>query len=103
MRYPLLIKAAFGGGGRGQKVVRDPKKFAESFTGCSKEAELGFGDGSCFVEEYLENVLPDGLKRDLWRHVASEGTVIASSRSTEELARELQRTISPMVGRRSRS
>lgn len=53
--------------------------------------------------EYLENVLPDGLRRALWRHVAREGTVIPSSRSTEELARELHRTISPLVGRRSRS
>lgn len=53
--------------------------------------------------EYLENVLPDGLRRALWRHVAHEGTVIQSSRSTEELAQELQRTISPLVGRRSRS
>ena len=53
--------------------------------------------------EYLENVLPDGLKRALWRHVAREGTIIPSSRSTEELARELQRTIWPLVGRRSRS
>lgn len=55
-RYPLLIKAAFGGGGRGQKVVRDAKKLAEAFDACSKEAELGFGDGGCFVEEYLEDV-----------------------------------------------
>lgn len=53
--------------------------------------------------EYLENVLPDGLRRALWRHVAHEGSVIQSSRSTEELAQELQRTISPLVGRRSRS
>lgn len=53
--------------------------------------------------EYLENVLPEGLRRALWRHVAREGTVIQSSRSTEELAQELQRTISPLVGRRSRS
>ena len=53
--------------------------------------------------EYLENVLPDGLKRALWRHVAREGIVTQSSRSTEELAHELQRTISPLVGRRSRA
>jgi pyruvate carboxylase len=56
IHWPLLIKAAFGGGGRGQKVVRQPEKFAESFEACSKEAELGFGDGGCFIEEYLEDV-----------------------------------------------
>lgn len=56
LHWPLLIKAAFGGGGRGQKVVRTPAKFAESFDACSKEAELGFGDGGCFIEEYLEDV-----------------------------------------------
>jgi len=56
MRIPLLIKAAFGGGGRGQKVVRDIKKFGEFFDACSKEAEMGFGDGACFIEEYLDDV-----------------------------------------------
>lgn len=56
IHWPLLIKAAFGGGGRGQKVVTEPAKFIESFEACSKEAELGFGDGACFIEEYLVDV-----------------------------------------------
>lgn len=53
--------------------------------------------------EYLENVLPEGVRRAVWRHVAEEGITSRSNRSTEELARELHRTIAPLVGRRSRS
>jgi len=52
--------------------------------------------------EYLENVLPDALNRALWRYVGRDGAVTRSARSAEELADELQRTISPLVGRRSR-
>uniref|UniRef100_A0A7S0AU43 Acetyl-CoA carboxylase n=1 Tax=Pyrodinium bahamense TaxID=73915 RepID=A0A7S0AU43_9DINO len=53
LRWPVLIKAAFGGGGRGQKVVQQPEDFDDSFQRCSQEALLGFGDGGCFVEEFL--------------------------------------------------
>ena len=53
--------------------------------------------------EYLENVLPEGVRRAVWRHVAQDGITIRSNRSTEELAQELHRTIAPLVGRRSTS
>ena len=76
---------------------RDPLRFA-LFALASGDPNL---HGTAL--EYLENVLPDGLRRALWRHVAREGTLIQSRRSTEELTDELQRTISPLVGRRSRA
>jgi len=53
LHWPLLIKAAFGGGGRGQKVVQRPEEFDDGFKRCSQEALLGFGDGGCFIEEFL--------------------------------------------------
>ncbi len=52
--YPLLIKAAFGGGGRGMKVVRSPDQLDEAFESAVREAEAAFGRGECFVERYLE-------------------------------------------------
>jgi len=53
LHWPLLIKAAFGGGGRGQKVIYKPQEFDDGFQRCSQEALLGFGDGGCFIEEFL--------------------------------------------------
>ncbi|MFF1252346.1 acetyl/propionyl/methylcrotonyl-CoA carboxylase subunit alpha [Pseudarthrobacter sp. NPDC058329] len=51
---PIAIKAAFGGGGRGLKVVRDIETVEESFDSAVREAEAAFGRGECFVEKYLD-------------------------------------------------
>jgi acetyl-CoA/propionyl-CoA carboxylase biotin carboxyl carrier protein len=51
---PIAIKAAFGGGGRGLKVVRDIDTVEESFDSAVREAEAAFGRGECFVEKYLD-------------------------------------------------
>jgi acetyl-CoA/propionyl-CoA carboxylase biotin carboxyl carrier protein len=51
---PIAIKAAFGGGGRGLKVVRDLAAVEESFASAVREAEAAFGRGDCFVEKYLD-------------------------------------------------
>eukprot|EP00928_Gymnodinium_smaydae_P009064 TRINITY_DN13347_c0_g5_i1.p1 TRINITY_DN13347_c0_g5~~TRINITY_DN13347_c0_g5_i1.p1 ORF type:complete len:1168 (-),score=188.02 TRINITY_DN13347_c0_g5_i1:39-3542(-) len=53
MKFPLLLKASYGGGGRGQSVVHTPEKFAEEFAKCSKEAEMSFGRAEVFVERFL--------------------------------------------------
>jgi len=52
--YPIAIKAAFGGGGRGMKVVRDPADVADALDSARREAESAFGRGECYVERYLE-------------------------------------------------
>ena len=52
--FPLLIKAAAGGGGRGQRVVRSAKDFAPALRDARAEAELAFGSSLVFVERYLE-------------------------------------------------
>ncbi|MBG6217336.1 acetyl-CoA/propionyl-CoA carboxylase biotin carboxyl carrier protein [Arthrobacter sp. CAN_A6] len=51
---PLAIKAAFGGGGRGIKVVRDKDEIPEAYESAVREATAAFGRGECFVERFLD-------------------------------------------------
>ncbi|WP_051476790.1 biotin carboxylase N-terminal domain-containing protein [Arthrobacter sp. Br18] len=51
---PLAIKAAFGGGGRGIKVVRSREEIPESYEAAVREATAAFGRGECFVERFLD-------------------------------------------------
>ncbi|MFF2242744.1 biotin carboxylase N-terminal domain-containing protein [Arthrobacter sp. NPDC058130] len=51
---PIAIKAAFGGGGRGMKVVRVLDEVEEAFDSAVREAVAAFGRGECFVERYLD-------------------------------------------------
>ncbi|MDO5745349.1 MAG: biotin carboxylase N-terminal domain-containing protein [Micrococcaceae bacterium] len=51
---PVAIKAAFGGGGRGIKVVRTFEEIDDSFDSAVREATMAFGRGECFVERFLD-------------------------------------------------
>jgi acetyl-CoA/propionyl-CoA carboxylase, biotin carboxylase, biotin carboxyl carrier protein len=51
---PVAIKAAFGGGGRGLKVVHEADQITEMYESAVREAVAAFGRGECFVERYLE-------------------------------------------------
>ena len=53
--YPVIIKAASGGGGRGMRIVRKPEEMEKMFLIASKEAEKAFNDPSVFIEKYIEN------------------------------------------------
>jgi len=53
--FPVIVKAAAGGGGKGMRVVRRPEDLAESLAIASREAQANFADGTVFVEKYLEN------------------------------------------------
>lgn len=53
--YPVLIKAAHGGGGRGMKLVENPTDFASAWELASSEAEAAFGSGRVFVEAYIRD------------------------------------------------
>ncbi len=53
--YPVIIKAASGGGGRGMRIVRKSEEMGKMFTIATKEAEKAFNDASVFVEKYIEN------------------------------------------------
>ncbi len=53
--YPVIIKAASGGGGRGMRIVRKADEMEKLFIIASKEAEKAFNDPSVFIEKYIEN------------------------------------------------
>ena len=52
--YPILVKAAAGGGGKGMRIVKTSKDLKESIASAEREAEGGFGDKRVFLERYIE-------------------------------------------------
>jgi pyruvate carboxylase len=52
--FPIIIKAAYGGGGRGMRVVRDQETLQENFERATSEAKSAFGNGTVFVERFLD-------------------------------------------------
>ncbi|PNH26572.1 hypothetical protein BJF96_g10125 [Verticillium dahliae] len=52
--FPIIIKAAYGGGGRGMRVVREQESLKESFERATSEAKSAFGNGTVFVERFLD-------------------------------------------------
>ena len=51
--FPLLVKAAAGGGGRGMRVVERAEELEEALEAAAREAEAAFGDGTVYCERYL--------------------------------------------------
>jgi acetyl-CoA carboxylase biotin carboxylase subunit len=52
--YPVLLKAAAGGGGKGMRVVLTPAELPRAFAGAAHEAQAAFGDSSLYIEKLLE-------------------------------------------------
>jgi acetyl-CoA carboxylase biotin carboxylase subunit len=52
--YPVLIKAASGGGGRGMKLVREAGEFKTALAACRMESKAAFGNDAVYIEKYLE-------------------------------------------------
>ena len=52
--YPVILKAASGGGGRGMRVVEDEKYLENAFLAASSEAESAFGDPTIYMEKFIE-------------------------------------------------
>jgi len=86
---PVVIKAAFGGGGRGLKVVRSIAEIPELYDSAVREAAAAFGRGECFVERYLDKP----------RHVETQcladahGTVVVLSTRDCSLQRRHQKLV----------
>jgi acetyl-CoA/propionyl-CoA carboxylase, biotin carboxylase, biotin carboxyl carrier protein len=52
--FPLIVKAAAGGGGRGMRVVREPTELDDALAAARREAQAAFGDDTVFCERYVE-------------------------------------------------
>lgn len=66
--YPVIIKAALGGGGKGMRTAYAPEEFCLAFQTAQKEAKMAFGDGTMYIEHYVEHprhiefqILADGF------------------------------------------
>lgn len=53
--FPIMLKAAYGGGGRGMRIVREQKDLVENFQRATSEAKAAFGNGAMFIERYVES------------------------------------------------
>lgn len=53
--FPIMVKAAAGGGGRGMRVVRDAASLEKAFIEAKREAKTAFGDDTIFLEKFIEN------------------------------------------------
>jgi len=51
--FPILVKAAAGGGGKGMRIVETENEFEEAVNSAIREAQSAFGDGSVFIEKYI--------------------------------------------------
>jgi len=101
--YPLLVKAAAGGGGKGMRVVREPGGLDEAVAAARREALSGFGDDRVFIERFLERS----------RHIEiqilgdSHGSLVHLGERECSIQRRHQKIIeeapSPVVGEQLRS
>ena len=53
--YPVIVKAALGGGGKGMRVAKTPEEFSKAFTTAQKEAKAAFGDDMMYIEHFVEH------------------------------------------------
>lgn len=53
--YPVIVKAALGGGGKGMRVAQTPEEFSQSFQTAQKESQMAFGDGTMYIEHFVEH------------------------------------------------
>jgi acetyl-CoA/propionyl-CoA carboxylase, biotin carboxylase, biotin carboxyl carrier protein len=87
--YPLMVKAAAGGGGRGMRIVRDPSELDESLAAARREAKAAFGDDRVFCERYVER--PRHVEIQLLAD--GQGTVVALGERECSIQRRHQKVL----------
>lgn len=53
--YPVIVKAALGGGGKGMRVAETPEEFQDAFTTAQKETQMAFGDNTMYIEHFVQH------------------------------------------------
>ena len=53
--YPVIVKAALGGGGKGMRVANTPEEFEQSFLTAQKETRMAFGDDTMYIEHFVQH------------------------------------------------
>ncbi len=100
--FPLMIKAAAGGGGKGIRIVREASQLEKEMTMASSEAKAAFGNGDVYFERYIE--LPRHIEVQFARD--SHGNVIAFPERDCSIQRRHQKLVeetpSPAVGKKLR-
>ena len=100
--YPVLVKAANGGGGKGMKVAFSREELESAFVLAQKEAKAAFGDDTVFVEKYLQNPrhIEVQILADNYNHVVCLGERDCSlQRNNQKI---LEETPSPALNRQQR-
>jgi acetyl-CoA carboxylase biotin carboxylase subunit len=69
--FPVIVKAAAGGGGKGMRIARSAAELTENIAVASREAQAHFADGTVFIEKYLEN------PRHVELQILSDGSDVA--------------------------
>jgi propionyl-CoA carboxylase alpha chain len=87
--YPVLVKAAYGGGGRGMRIVNAEAELVEAVDGARREAVTAFGNGTVFLERYVES--PRHIEVQIFGD--THGTVVALFERECSIQRRYQKII----------